>query len=88
MTYSPIFKWRPQSRTSDTWVPIMDPFSITVGVVGLLDVCARLSIKAKHIARTIKNATVVASPRVPAAEEILKSGKVDVFAANKANRIR
>lgn len=37
------------------------------------------------LARTIKNATVVASPSVPAGEEMLKSGKVDVFAANKAN---
>jgi polar amino acid transport system substrate-binding protein len=37
------------------------------------------------LARTIKNATVIASPSVPAGEELLKSGKVDVFAANKAN---
>jgi len=37
------------------------------------------------LARTIKNATVIASPSVPAGEEMLKSGKVDVFAANKAN---
>jgi polar amino acid transport system substrate-binding protein len=37
------------------------------------------------LARTIKNATVVASPSVPAGEEMLKSGKADVFAANKAN---
>jgi len=28
---------------------------------------------------------VVASPSVPAGEELLKTGKVDVFAANKAN---
>jgi polar amino acid transport system substrate-binding protein len=33
----------------------------------------------------LKNATVVASPSVPAGVEMLKSGKVDVFAANKAN---
>ena len=32
-----------------------------------------------------KNATVVASPSVPAGEEMLKAGEVDVFAANKAN---
>lgn len=37
------------------------------------------------LARTIKNATVIASPSVPAGEEMLKSRKVDVFAANKAN---
>ena len=37
------------------------------------------------LARTIKNATVVASPSVPAGEELLNSGKVDAFAANKAN---
>jgi len=37
------------------------------------------------LARTIKSATVIASPSVPAGEELLKSGKVDVFAANKAN---
>jgi polar amino acid transport system substrate-binding protein len=37
------------------------------------------------LARAIKNATVVASPSVPAGEELLKSGKVEVFAANKAN---
>lgn len=37
------------------------------------------------LVRTIKNATVVTSPSVPAGEELLKSGKVDVFAANKAN---
>ena len=37
------------------------------------------------LVRTIKHATVVASPSVPAGEELLKSGKVDVFAANKAN---
>jgi polar amino acid transport system substrate-binding protein len=37
------------------------------------------------LARALKNATVVASPSVPAGEELLKSGKVDAFAANKAN---
>jgi polar amino acid transport system substrate-binding protein len=37
------------------------------------------------LARTVKNATVIASPSVPAGEEMLKSGKADVFAANKAN---
>jgi len=37
------------------------------------------------LARTIKNATVVTSPSVPAAEEMLKSGTIDAFAANKAN---
>jgi polar amino acid transport system substrate-binding protein len=37
------------------------------------------------LARTIKNATVIASPSVPAGEEMLRSGKADVFAANKAN---
>lgn len=37
------------------------------------------------LVRTIKNATVIASPSVPAGEDLLKSGKVDVFAANKAN---
>jgi polar amino acid transport system substrate-binding protein len=37
------------------------------------------------LARTIKNATVIASPSVSAGEEMLKSGKADVFAANKAN---
>jgi len=37
------------------------------------------------LARTIKTATVIASPSVPAGEELLRSGKVDVFAANKAN---
>ena len=37
------------------------------------------------LVRSIKNATVVASPSVPAGEEMLNSGKVDVFAANKAN---
>jgi len=37
------------------------------------------------LVRTIKVATVIASPRVPAGEELLKSGEVDVFAANKAN---
>jgi polar amino acid transport system substrate-binding protein len=35
--------------------------------------------------RELKNATVVASASVPAGEELLKSGKVDAFAANKAN---
>jgi polar amino acid transport system substrate-binding protein len=35
------------------------------------------------LVRTIKNATVIASPSVPAGEEMLKSGKVDVFAANR-----
>ena len=37
------------------------------------------------LVHTIKNATVVASPSVSAGEEMLKSGKADVFAANKAN---
>jgi len=37
------------------------------------------------LARTIKNATVITSPSVPAGEEMLKSGTVDAFAANKAN---
>jgi polar amino acid transport system substrate-binding protein len=37
------------------------------------------------LALALKNATVVASPSVPAGEELLKSGKVDAFAANKAN---
>jgi polar amino acid transport system substrate-binding protein len=37
------------------------------------------------LTRTIRNATVVPSPSVPAGEELLKSGKVDAFAANKAN---
>lgn len=37
------------------------------------------------LAHTIKHATVVASPSVPAGEEMLKSGTVDAFAANKAN---
>jgi len=37
------------------------------------------------LTRRIKNATLVASPSVPAGEDLLKSGKVDVFAANKAN---
>ena len=37
------------------------------------------------LVRTIKNATVIASPSVPAGEEMLKSGKADVFAANKTN---
>lgn len=37
------------------------------------------------LARSLKNATVVASPSVPAGEELLLSGKVHAFAANKAN---
>jgi polar amino acid transport system substrate-binding protein len=37
------------------------------------------------LARTIKNATVVASPSVPAGGEMLQSRTIDVFAANKAN---
>jgi polar amino acid transport system substrate-binding protein len=37
------------------------------------------------LARSLKDATVVPSPSVPAGEELLKSGKVDAFAANKAN---
>lgn len=37
------------------------------------------------LGRTIKSATVIASPSVPAGAEMLASGKVDVFAANKAN---
>ena len=37
------------------------------------------------LSRTIRNATVIASPSVPAGEDMLKSGQVDVFAANKAN---
>ena len=37
------------------------------------------------LVRTIKKATVISSPSVPAGEEMLKSGKLDVFAANKAN---
>jgi len=37
------------------------------------------------LARSIKSATVVASPSVPAGEDMLKSGQVDAFAANKAN---
>src|SRR5690242_13503850 len=37
------------------------------------------------LARTIKNATVIPSPSVPAGAEMLRAGKVDVFAANKAN---
>jgi len=39
----------------------------------------------EFLARTIKNATVIASVSVPAGEEMLRSGKADVFAANKAN---
>ena len=35
--------------------------------------------------RALQSATVVASPSVPAGEEMLRSGKVDAFAANKAN---
>jgi polar amino acid transport system substrate-binding protein len=38
-----------------------------------------------YLARSIKAATVVASPSVPAGEDMLKSGRADVFAANKAN---
>jgi len=37
------------------------------------------------LVRTIKNATVIASPGLAAGVEMLKSGKVDAFAANKAN---
>jgi len=37
------------------------------------------------LARALKNATVVASPSVPAGEALLKSGKVNAFAANQAN---
>jgi len=37
------------------------------------------------LSRALKNATVVASPSVPDGVEMLKSGKVDAFAANKAN---
>ena len=37
------------------------------------------------LARSLKNATVVASPSVPAGEDMLRSGTVDAFAANKAN---
>ena len=37
------------------------------------------------LVRTIKNANVIASPGLAAGVEMLKSGKVDVFAANKAN---
>ena len=37
------------------------------------------------LVRTIKNATVIATPSVPAGGEMLKAGKIDVFAANKAN---
>lgn len=37
------------------------------------------------LVRTIKNATVIASPGLAAGVEMLKVGKVDVFAANKAN---
>lgn len=37
------------------------------------------------LARTLKNATVVPSTSVPAGAEMLKSGEVDAFAANKAN---
>lgn len=35
--------------------------------------------------QALKQATVISSPSVPAGEELLKSGKVDAFAANKAN---
>ena len=37
------------------------------------------------LARTVKQAALIASPSVPAGADLLKSGKVDVFAANKAN---
>jgi len=37
------------------------------------------------LARTVKQATVVPSPSVPAGADLLRSGKVDAFAANKAN---
>lgn len=37
------------------------------------------------LVRTIKNATVIATPGVAAGAEMLKAGEVDVFAANKAN---
>ena len=37
------------------------------------------------LARTVKQAAVIASPSVPAGADLLTSGKVDVFAANKAN---
>jgi len=37
------------------------------------------------LARSLKSATVIASPSVPAGEDMLRSGKVDAFAANKAN---
>ena len=37
------------------------------------------------LARSLKSATVVPSPSVPAGEELLRSGKADAFAANKAN---
>ena len=37
------------------------------------------------LVRTIRNATVIASPSVPAGGEMLKAAEVDVFAANKAN---
>jgi polar amino acid transport system substrate-binding protein len=37
------------------------------------------------LVRTIKNASVVASPGLAAGVEMLKARKVDVFAANKAN---
>ena len=37
------------------------------------------------LARTVRQAVVIASPSVPAGADLLKSGKVDVFAANKAN---
>ena len=36
------------------------------------------------LVRTIKNATVIATPSVSAGGEMLKAGKIDVFAANKA----
>ena len=37
------------------------------------------------LVRTIKNATVIPSPGLAVGADMLKSGKVDVFAANKAN---
>ena len=37
------------------------------------------------LARTVKQAAVIASPSVPAGADLLQSGQVDVFAANKAN---
>ena len=37
------------------------------------------------LVKTLKNATVVASPNLAAGAEMLRAGKVDAFAANKAN---